>query len=305
MIPPSSGLADRRGALCRHAADEGAQCRAVTSIAPEIAAMMKDESAAAEVRRYGTLLRSFVVKDIRGRYAGSLVGFFWTVVQPVLELLTYTFVFTVLLRVRFDDQSGTFTNALFLFCGLVPWFSHHEGLVRCTTVVRDHAHLIRKVRFPPTLLPVFVVLSEGFHQVIRTGLFILVVAVAGLGFTPHALLLVPTIILQLLFTLGLGMLLSTTQVFWKDVQHLLGPALMIWLFITPIFYPPDVFPKAFSPILMLNPLSHLVGIYRELLLNHRLPHWGSVIIFGSSAISTFLLGGFIFRRHARRFPDLV
>ena len=127
----------------------------------------------------------------------------------------------------------------------------------------------------------------------------------GHGLSIHVLILLPVLALQLLFTVGLSMFLATTQVFFKDVQHLLGPSLMIWLFITPIFYPARYFPKQFAPVLMPNPLSHLVGIYRELILTPRLPHWGSVVIFGTCALLAFGLGSFIFHRHARRFPDLV
>lgn len=233
------------------------------------------------------------------------MGFFWTVVQPLIELLTYTFVFTILLRVRFDDQAGAGRNALYLFCGLIPWFSHHDALQRCTTIVRNHGPLIRKVRFPGELLPAYVVLAEAFHQIVRISLLLIAASLFGEWPSWHALLVLPAMVLQVAFTLGVGYLLSAAQVFFKDVQHLVGPSLMIWLFITPIFYPPHLFPKPLSPILMLNPLSHLVGIYRQLLLHHSLPHWGSVLIFGASAALAFGLGAFTFRRHARRFPDLV
>lgn len=259
----------------------------------------------APVRRYALLLRSFVSRDIRTRYAGSLIGFFWTVVEPLTELVTYTFVFTVLLKVRFDESYGTWTNALFLFCGLIPWFAMAESLSRSTTAVRDHGHLIKKVAFPPSLLPGYIVLSETFSQLMRLVLLLAASLLLGHGLSWYALGVVVAVALQVAFALGLGMLLATAQVFFKDTQHLLKPALMIWMFITPIFYPARYFPQEFAPVLTLNPMSHLVGIYRELLLNHRLPHWGSVLIFAVSSLGMLGLGWLTFRRHAHRFPDMV
>jgi ABC-type polysaccharide/polyol phosphate export permease len=255
--------------------------------------------------RYSALVRSFVWKDIRLRYAGSLMGFFWTVVRPLIELLTYTFVFTVILRVRFEEHFSTATNALFLFCGMIPWLTLSESLNRCTHAVREHAHLLRKVRFPASSLCAYIVLSEAANQLIRTVLLLLAVALVGHGLSAHSLLVLPALLLQVLFTLGIGFLLATTQVYFKDTGHLLAPVLMIWLFITPIFYPAHYFPKEFSPVLMLNPLSHLVGIYQELLLNHRLPHAGSVVIFSTCAVLLGGIGAHTFGRHAREFPDLV
>jgi ABC-type polysaccharide/polyol phosphate export permease len=254
---------------------------------------------------YLDLVRSFAVKDVRMRYVGSLMGFFWTVVHPLLELLTYTFVFTVILQVRFEDHYSMGSNALFLFCGMVPWLTLSESLTRCTNVVRENSHLIRKVRFPPSVLCSYIVLSETFNQVIRFMLLFAAALIIGQGLTLHALIIIPVLFLQVMFTLGLSMFLATTQVFFKDTLHLLSPILMIWLFITPIFYPAHLFPKAFTPLLMLNPLAHLVGIYRELILNHRLPHWGSVVIFGTCAALIFVLGSFVFHRHSKRFADLV
>jgi ABC-type polysaccharide/polyol phosphate export permease len=258
-----------------------------------------------QVGRYLDLVQSFAIKDVRMRYVGSLMGFFWTVVHPVLELLTYPFVVTVILQVRFQEHYSMGSNALFLFCGMVPWLTLSESLTRCTNVVRENSHLMRKVRFPPSVLCSYIVLSETFNQVIRFMLLFAAALIIGQGLTLHALIIIPVLFLQVMFTLGLSMFLATTQVFFKDTLHLLSPILMIWLFITPIFYPAHLFPKAFTPLLMLNPLAHLVGIYRELILNHRLPHWGSVVIFGTCAALIFVLGSFVFHRHSKRFADLV
>jgi ABC-type polysaccharide/polyol phosphate export permease len=258
-----------------------------------------------QLSSYFALVRSFFLRDVRVRYAGSLMGFFWTVVHPLLELMTYTFVFTVIIGVSFHEGYTTGTNALFLFCGMVPWLSISESMNRCTSAFRDNAPLVKKLRFPPSVLCTYIVLVEAFNQLVRFGLLCLAALIINHGLSLHLLMVLPILLLQLLFTQGLGMLLATTQVFFRDIKHLLGPVLMIWMFITPIFYPESLFPPKFSPVLMLNPLSHLVGIYRELILNHQFPAWGSVVIFGTSAVLCFVLGAFTFHRHSHEFPDLV
>ncbi len=257
------------------------------------------------VASYAGLVRAFVIKDIRARYVGSLMGFFWTVIHPLIELVVYTLVFTVILKVKFEDHYSTWTNALFLFCGMVPWFTLSETLSRCTNAIRENSHLLKKVRFPPSVLCTYVLLSEKFNQSIRFVLLAVAALLLTHGLSWHALLVIPVMFLGGLFALGLGLFLATAQVFFKDTQHLLSPILMIWLFITPIFYPARYFPEQAAPLLVLNPLSHLVGIHRELILNQRMPHPGSLVIFGTCALLVFVLGALTFQRHARRFPDLV
>jgi ABC-type polysaccharide/polyol phosphate export permease len=259
----------------------------------------------ARVFAYIGLVRAFVIKDIRARYVGSLMGFFWTVIHPLVEITVYTLVFTVILKVKFEDHYSTWTNALFLFCGMVPWFTLSETLSRCTNAIRENSHLLKKVRFPASVLCTYILLSEKFNQTIRFSLLALAALLLSHGLSWHALLVIPMMFLGGMFALGLGLLLATTQVFFKDTQHLLGPILMIWLFITPIFYPARYIPEQAAPLLVLNPLAHLVGIHRELLLNQRLPHMGSLVIFGTCAVLVFVLGVLTFQRHAQRFPDLV
>lgn len=254
---------------------------------------------------YRRLLVSFVVNDLRFRYAGSSVGFFWTVIDPILELAIYTFVFSVLLKVRFAPEGDTLHYALFLFSGIVVWFNLQETFSRCTSILSEHAPLIRKLYFPAAILPSHVVLSGLVNQAIRTGILLISIALAGYGISFHVLLVPLLMGLQALFTVGIGMALATASVYFKDLAHMVKVGLMVWMFITPIFYPPTSYPREFQVLLVLNPLAHLVGMYQELLLNNRLPHQGSIIIFSVAALFSFILGGYLFSRHQDRFSDLV
>lgn len=255
--------------------------------------------------RYRNLLLAFVVNDLKFRYVGSSIGFFWTVIDPVLELAIYTFVFSVLLKVRFAPDGDTIHYALFLFCGMITWFNVQETLTRSTSIIGEHAHLIKKLPFPCAILPSHLVLSGMINQVIRTFILLVGMVLAGYGLSAHALLIPVVMGLQLVFTLGMSMLVATVAVYFKDITHLIKAALMIWMFVTPIFYPPSSYPREFSVLLVLNPLAHLVGMYQELLLNQRLPHQGSIIIFVVTAVFVGVVGGYIFARFQDRFADLV
>ena len=255
--------------------------------------------------RFRGLLFSFVVNDLKSRYVGSFIGFFWTVLDPILELLIYTFVFSVILQVRFDSEGDTVHYALFLFCGMVAWFNVQESLSRATPVLAESAHLIKKMNFPALILPLHVVLSGTLNQIIRTGVLLLGLSVTGYGLSYHVLFLPLVIALQVVLLLGLAMILATLHVFFKDIGHMVKMGLMVWMFITPIFYPPASIPEQFKFMLVLNPMAHLIGIYQELLLNHRLPHEGSVIILATFTLFSFIIGNLFFARYQGQFADLV
>jgi lipopolysaccharide transport system permease protein len=259
----------------------------------------------ANLRRLWLLTWSMALGDLRRQYAGSLLDVVWAVAKPLLELTTYTFVFAVLLKVRFHPEYSTSVSALFLFCGWMVYVTLSESLSRCQGVVRENVHLIRKVHVPAAILPAYVTFSELVVQLMRIAILVGASLIVGWGISGWALLLPLVLFFQFLFTYGLAMLLSTVAVFFKDVRQLLNPLLLIWMFISPVFYPESVFPRPFTPILVFNPLAHLIGIYRQILLNHTAPLPGQMIIFGAASITVFAVGWWVFRRQAPHFSDLL
>lgn len=258
-----------------------------------------------DFRRLWVLTWSMALGDLRRQYAGSLLDVVWAVAKPLLELLTYTFVFTVLLRVRFHPDYSTSVSALFLFCGWMVYVTLSESLSRSMSVVRDNVHLIRKVHVPATILPAYVTFSELVIQVMRMAILVAASLIVGWGVGPWALLVPVVMVFQFMFMYGIGLLLATASVFFKDVRQLFQPLLLIWMFISPVFYPESVFPRPFYPILVFNPLAHLIGIYRQILLNHQAPIPGQVIIFGAASVTVFAVGWWIFRKQSPHFSDLV
>ena len=213
--------------------------------------------------RHRSLLWDFVKRDLKRRYTGTSIGFFWTVITPLLELITYTFVFHGLIGVDFHPTgSGGWAHyALFLFSGMVTWLAVSDGLSHATASITNHGHLIKKVRFPSIVLPAHLVLSASLNQGIR--MIVLVVAALVLsGSISWLVLLIPFVMLiQLAFTLGLGLMLATANIYFRDTNHWVNAVLLMWMFLTPIFYPAMKFPKQYILLLQLNPLAHLVGIF--------------------------------------------
>jgi ABC-type polysaccharide/polyol phosphate export permease len=258
-----------------------------------------------ELWRHRRLLWAFVVKDLRHRYVGSTIGFFWTVVTPLLELTTYTFVFHGLLQVKFHESGGWSNYALFLFSGMVTWFAFTEGVTRAAVSVTEHGHLIKKVNFPAVVLPAHLIVSAVLNQSIRIGVLCAGALVLGHGLSWHIALIPLVVVVQTMLVLGLGLLLATIGVYFRDTVHWLNSFLLLGMFVTPIFYPADRYPADFKLLLQLNPLAHLVGVYQELVLNQRFPHPHSVILTVIVSVVCLLVGYSVFHHHREKFPDLV
>jgi ABC-type polysaccharide/polyol phosphate export permease len=255
------------------------------------------------VRRH--LILNFVIRDVKSRYVGSFMGLFWSVVHPLVLLVCYTFVFSIVFRVRpFTEATDNF--AVFLFCGILPWLYFQDSVVRCCSSILDNAGLIRKTLFPSEILPVSLVVSNLVSHLI--GLAILLVVLGFMGLLSWTLLFLPVFILLLmLMTLGLGWFVAALQVFLRDTIHLVTVFMILWFWFTPIFYSADNdnVPVLLRALIRLNPLSYVVEGYRDALLEHQAPALTPLLILMAFAGAAFLVGGFVFRNTKREFIDVL
>ena len=250
-----------------------------------------------QVLRYRALISSLVARELKARYRGSVLGFFWTFVNPLLLLGIYTFVFTVVLS---GARAGTRPEpyALFLFCGILPWTWFQSALLESCSVLIAGGNLIRKVLFPAEILPVVTV----FTGLVNFGLGLLVFAAVALYYgrpvVSTDLLWLPALVLvQLALTLGLSLLLSSLTVHFRDLRDLLGNLLTLWFWGTPILYTVAEVPERFRAVFALNPFTHLAVAYQEVLFFDGPFHgWRQLLILGAVSVLVLLLGYFVFDR---------
>jgi len=243
--------------------------------------------------RYRLLIQSLVSRELKARYRGSILGFFWSFINPLLLLLTYGLVFTYMLPVsRPPDVEPYF---LFLFCGILPWTWFNASVLEASGVLIAGGNLIKKVLFPAEVLPVVTVLAN-FVQFLF-GLPILLAFLAAMGrLTPWALLLPLPILVQLIMSVGLALFVSALTVHFRDVQNILSHLLHLWFFATPVLYAYPTVRPGLRALLRLNPMTHVVVSYQQLLFVGGFDHLRGLLQAGGVAIVFFFVGAFLFDR---------
>ena len=224
------------------------------------------------------LLRTLVRRDLEARYKGSVLGNLWPLVNQLSQLLIYTYVFSIVLKVKLSLKGlpeNNITFGLWLFAGLLPWIAFTGGLIQATGAVVGQPNLVKKVVFPLALLPLVPILSTFIESAF--GLMALIVLVALSSHTLHNTLgLLPLVWLpQLLLTASLGYFTAGLTVFLRDIPQALGVVLNLWFYFTPIVYPASVIPEAWRGwVFWLNPLAAIAEVYRDLVLVGEVKHWG-------------------------------
>jgi lipopolysaccharide transport system permease protein len=265
-----------------------------------------------QLPKYRALIQSLVARELKARYRGSVLGFFWSFFNPLLLLLVYTFVFTVVLPGGWDEKLGP--RALFLFCGLLPWTWFSSSLIESSNVLISGGNLIKKVMFPAEILPIVSVLANLVHFLF--GLIILVVFLIYYRAPLQAseLLWFPVVVLvQLVLSLGLALILSALTVHFRDIKDILSNVLTLWFFATPIIYPISQITDPTSttaswakPLIYLNPFTHLAISYQEILFySGPFGHWKWLLALGAGSVLLFLFGYFLFDRLRDSFAEEV
>jgi len=253
------------------------------------------------MRRSWYLLREFVARDLRSRYTGSALGFLWAFVHPLWQLLLFSLVFSVILRIPLVGER-TESFAAFLFAGLVPWLALSEGVTRSATVIQENANLVKKMRFPSQILVFSVVTSALVHSSIALALFTALQAWRGELDFSHLLWLGIGVVGQIALTVGIGLIVAALQVYVRDVAHGLGLFMSALFYVTPIVYPIGLVGKLRAG-LEFNPLTTVVGLYRSFLISGDAPSIRQVVVLLAWGAIVMAIGTVVFRRLAVGFAD--
>jgi len=259
----------------------------------------------ANLIRYRGLIQSLVARELKARYRGSVLGFFWSFINPLLLLLVYSFVFTYVLE---NKAEGIQPYALFMFCGILPWTWFASSLTEAAGSLISGGNLIKKVLFPAEVLPIVSVLANMVHFFL--GLTILVGFLIYYKHPPDALDLMwfPVVVfVQLIFTTALALILAALTAHFRDIRDLLANILTLWFFATPIIYPwTQENVRRFKWIFNLNPFTHLAISYQEILFfPGPIGHWRWLLALGAAAVVLFLAGYWVFDRLRDSFAEVV
>ena len=251
-----------------------------------------------DIYKYRQMIFSLVHKELRGKYKGSILGFFWTFLNPLLQLLVYTFVFSIIMRQNIDKYY------LFLFVALVPWIFFSSCVAAGANCVFVYGDLVKKIYFPREVLPISFVTSQFVNM-----LYTFIVIFAVIIFTRHgvnfvALLYLPAImIVEYFLALGMTLLFSAITVYVRDVAHFLGIITMAWQFITPVMYPSSSIPEKYLLVFKLNPMSHIIESYRDILYYKQVPDLKTLGVAVAMGVFFLIFGELVFSKLQKGFAE--
>ena len=261
----------------------------------------------AHLWRHRSLVWQFARREVEGRYRASLLGLLWSFVQPLAQLVAYTWVLGIVFRARWPASrtAGLAEFALVLFSGLVVFNVFAECLARAATLVVGVPNYVKKVAFPLEILPVSLLGSAVFHGIVSLAV-LLVGCRLLLGELPATVLLIPVVALPAAFLcLGLTWFVASLGVFLRDLTHLVPLLLQVAFFATPILYPADAVPERFRAAVLLNPLAWVVESVRRLLFSGTLPDWGALAAWAAVTAAVMVLGYAWFMKTKRGFADVL
>lgn len=251
--------------------------------------------------RYRELLYNLTSREIKARYKQSILGYFWVILNPFLQMIVMTFVFSVIARI----PSLGVPYAVFLYVALLPWNFFSTSLLSSVNSLVGNSSLITKIYFPREILVYATITAKIVDLALASTILILFMIYFNIP-VKISILWVPIIFLvQLIFTLGLSLILSAFNLFYRDVQYLLNLVMLLWMYLTPVIYPVEMIPDQYRFILSLNPMAVFINAYRQVILGGSQPNLQSLGIGVIFAVGIFLLGFSLFKKLEGVFSDVV
>ncbi len=254
---------------------------------------------------YRGLIWNFVKRDISSKYAGSLLGIYWSVINPIITLVVYFVVFGYFLKARLPGDDNIWDFALYFSAAFLPWAAFNESVMRASSSIVSNKNYIKKVPFPSEIFPIYTILSESVNLLIGLSIFmILYIALKGMP-SIYIVFLPIGIVLQMMFTLSLSLIFSSATVFFRDTPQILGSLFMIWFWGTPIVYVINVIPESVRWIVSLNPAYYMLEVYRDILFYRRFPAPDNLLPFLLFSVIFLYLSIVIFQKTKRGFSELL
>lgn len=251
-----------------------------------------------EIYEYREMINSLVKRDLRGRYKGSVLGFLWTFINPFLQLMVYTLVFSIIMRNGIEDYY------LFLFVALIPWLFFSSCISAGCSCILTNGDLVKKIYFPREVLPIAFVTGAFINMLLCFVVVFAVLGISGKGFNVIALLYLPIVMLvEYVLALGLTLIFSAWTVYLRDLMHIMGIISMAWQFVTPVMYGESQVPDRVKWIFRLNPMSSVITAYRDILYYKQIPQMSTLLEAVVLGILFLFAGGVIFRQFQRGFAE--
>jgi len=247
------------------------------------------------------LLKQLVAREIKARYKQSVLGYAWVLLVPLVKLIVMSVVFSFFFRVKTDP----IPYPLFLFAALVPWTFTANGIAAATSSLVANGNLITKIKLPKEIFPVSAILVKGVDFLLSLVVLVLLMIYFQFPFQLTLLYLPIIFLIQFLLVMGVSLFLSAINVFYRDVENVLDVFLMVWMYLTPVIYPPEFIPEQFRQLFNMNPMMGITNAYRNVML------WGvapPLESFGYAVVISLLLffgGFFFFKNRARYFADVL
>ena len=250
-----------------------------------------------KIYNYRELLKTNVKKEIRGRYKNSILGIMWSFLNPLLQLLVYSVIFGALLA------GGDETYPIYICIALIPWTYFTTAITQAAFTVIGNADIIKKVYFPREILPISVVTSGAVNFVISTIIILAFVIFFKVGLSWYLLFYPLILLIQYVLLLGIGFIVSSVTVYFRDLEHIIGIVLMAAFYGTPIVYKLEQLPQQLQIIMQLNPMTHLINAYRDIFYYHQMPNMKVLGILLALSLILAVVGYFIFKKLQKGFAE--
>ena len=251
-----------------------------------------------EIYLYRQMIFSLVRKELRGRYKGSFLGFMWTFINPLLQLCVYTLVFSIILKSDIEKYY------LFLFVALIPWNFFSACLTGGARSIIAEKEMVKKIYFPRQVLPISYVTSAFVNMLLCFVVVFIVIIFSRISINLKAwIYLIPFLFVEYILGLGIALISSALDVYFRDLEYILGVIAMAWTYLTPVMYSIDIVPKNLLPIFMLNPMTPIIIGCRDILYYGRIPQLSTTIQGFCLGILTILIGSIIFNKLEKHFVE--